>query len=248
VTTITAGRAYVAYCRVSTDRQGRSGLGLEAQQAVINAHLKPQDRLVAAPFVEVEPGRRASRPELEKALAKCRDTGATLLVAKLDRLSRSVPFLRSLVDGSVDVAFCDIPSLAPGAMCRFILTQMAAVAELEAGLVSERTKAALHAAKARGVKLGGYRGYRGGTPPDAHVGASAASLARSVRAAQFKATVAPTVNTLRDLGLSYRAIALRLDQDAVPSPTGRAWNHMSVKAVLTHRLSRNQCDSPPASV
>jgi hypothetical protein len=107
------------------------------------------------------------------------ETGATLLMAKLDRLSRSVPFLRSLADGSVRVAFCDMPQLAPRAMGRFILTQMAAVAELEAGLISERTRAALKAAKARGVKLGGDRGYRGGTPPDASQGAAAASLARN---------------------------------------------------------------------
>jgi DNA invertase Pin-like site-specific DNA recombinase len=106
----------------------------------------------------VESGRSTTRPELLKALQRCQQTAATLLVAKLDRLSRSVPFLRSLIDGSVDVAFCDMPQLAPGAMGRFILTQMAAVAELEAGLISERTRAALKAAKARGVKLGGGPG------------------------------------------------------------------------------------------
>jgi DNA invertase Pin-like site-specific DNA recombinase len=148
MTSIQTGRVYVVYCRVSTDRQGRSGLGLEAQRAAINASLRPGDRLLEPYFVEVESGRKTNRMALEKALQRCQETGATLLVAKLDRLSRSVPFLRSLIDGDVDVAFCDMPSLAPGAMGRFLLTQMAAFAELEAGLISERTKAALQAAKA----------------------------------------------------------------------------------------------------
>jgi DNA invertase Pin-like site-specific DNA recombinase len=228
----TTGRAYVAYCRVSTDRQGRSGLGLEAQMAAIRSFTMEADRLIGAPYVEVESGRSSLRPQLINALQRCQEAGATLLVAKLDRLSRSVPFLRSLIDGSVDVAFCDMPQLAPGAMGRFILTQMAAVAELEAGLISERTRAALKAAKARGVKLGGDRGYRGGTPPDASQGAAAASLARASKAMRFRAAVAPTVQALRDQGLSYRGIALRLDQDGVPSSSGRGWNHMAVMAVL----------------
>lgn len=236
-----AGRAYVAYCRVSTDRQGRSGLGLDAQRAAIDAFLKPSDRLLGSPYVEVESGRSTTRPELLNALQRCQETGATLLVAKLDRLSRSVPFLRSLIDGSVDVAFCDMPQLAPGAMGRFILTQMAAVAELEAGLTSERTTAALMAAKARGVKLGGDRGYRGGTPPDARQAAHAATLARKAKAARFRVSVAPTVRALRHQGLSYRAIAARLEEDGVPSPTGKGWNHMAVIAVLGPSRDKTMC-------
>src|SRR5690242_7129792 len=92
-----AGRAFVAYLRVSTDRQGKSGLGLEAQEAAIRAYLKPADRLLMHPFMEVESGRKADRPMLAQALAKCRKTGATLLVAKVDRLARNLPFLRSLI-------------------------------------------------------------------------------------------------------------------------------------------------------
>ncbi|MGG5889816.1 recombinase family protein [Falsiroseomonas sp. HC035] len=235
-TTTSHARTYVAYCRVSTDRQGRSGLGLEAQKAAIDAFLRPVDRLLLPHHVEVESGRKTARNELQAALQRCQETGATLLVAKLDRLSRSVPFLRSLIDGSVDVAFCDMPSLAPGAMGRFILTQMAAVAELEAGLISERTRAALTAAKARGTKLGGDRGYRQGTPPDARHGAAAAALVRTTTAIRFRSAVAPMVRALRDQGLSYRAIALRLDQQASPSPTGKAWNHMTVRAILQTAL------------
>src|SRR5690606_29222952 len=105
----------------------------------------------------VESGKRNDRPELARALSHAKLTGATLLVAKLDRLARNVRFLHSVLESGVEVAFCDLPQVQ-GAMGRFIVNQMAGVAELEAGLISERTKAALNAAKARGVQLGGYRG------------------------------------------------------------------------------------------
>jgi hypothetical protein len=139
------GRTFVAYLRVSTDKQGKSGLGLEAQQAAICAFLRPGDRLLSPPFLEVESGRSAARPKLREAITRAQSTGAVLLVAKLDRLARNLSFLRSLTDGGVDVAFCDMPHIPPGATGRFLLSQMALVAELEAGLISERTKAALAA-------------------------------------------------------------------------------------------------------
>jgi DNA invertase Pin-like site-specific DNA recombinase len=235
------GRVYVGYCRVSTDRQGRSGLGLEAQRAAIEAFLKPGDRLIEPIFVEVESGRKTARPELQGALRRCRETGATLLVAKLDRLSRNVPFLRSLVDGDVDVAFADMPSLN-GAIGRFMLTQMAAVAELEAGLISERTKAALAAAKVRGVKLGGDRGYRPPSPPDPAKGSQAAAEARKTRAAKLRVRLRPAVEALWRPGMSLRETAKRLNEQGIPGPSGRAWNHWAVKAVLaasrTPRITR----------
>ena len=148
---------YVPYVRVSTDKQGRSGLGLEAQQEAILAYLKPGDELLSRTFVEVESGKRSDRPELVKALDRAKLTGATLLVAKLDRLSRNSAFLNSILESSVEVAFCDRPDI-PGAMGKFFTQVMAAVAELEAAQISDRTKAALKAAKDRGVKIGGYRG------------------------------------------------------------------------------------------
>jgi DNA invertase Pin-like site-specific DNA recombinase len=186
---------------VSTDKQGRSGLGLEAQEAAITAFLRPVDRLLKQPYTEVESGRSTKRPKLAEALARCRKTGATLLVAKLDRLSRNVVFLRTLIDSGVDVVFCDLPHIPPGAMGRFLLTQMAAVAELEAGLVSERTKAALAAAKARGVKLGGDRGYRPTSPPDWRAGAKAGAEARSRLADHAAHKVASAIeDARRELG------------------------------------------------
>jgi DNA invertase Pin-like site-specific DNA recombinase len=228
---------FCAYLRVSTDRQGKSGLGLEAQQGAIVSFLRSSDRLVAT-FTEVESGKKATRPELHKALARCKATGATLLVAKLDRLSRNLPFLRSLIDGGIDVAFCDMPQVPAGAMGRFILTQMAAVAELEAGLTSERTKAALQAAKARGVVLGGDRGYRPPAPPDGHLGAAASVLARQANAAKFRFRMLPEVETMRNQGASLREIALSLNQQEVPTPRGKHWTAAAVRRLLnTGRLT-----------
>jgi DNA invertase Pin-like site-specific DNA recombinase len=225
-------RAYVAYCRVSTDKQGKSGLGLEAQKAVIDAFLRPQDRLLQPPYVEVESGRSVARPKLAEAMVRCRKTGACLLVAKLDRLSRNVPFLRSLIDGSVDVAFCDLPHIPPGAMGRFLLTQMAAVAELEAGLISERTKAALAAAKARGTKLGGDRGYRPAVPVDWRIGVKAAADARSRTADHAAHRLAPAIEAARqELGAdaSLHQIAAHLTAAGVQTPRGGAWTATAVR-------------------
>ncbi|MFC7553473.1 recombinase family protein [Pseudoroseomonas wenyumeiae] len=146
-------RTYVAYLRVSTDKQGRSGLGLEAQQAAIDVFLSPNDRLLSPPFIEVESGRKVGRPQLHAALALCRKRRATLLVAKLDRLARDAHFLLGLQKAGVDFVAADMPSAN-----RLTVGIMALVAEEEARAISARTKAALAAAKARGMKLGGDRG------------------------------------------------------------------------------------------
>src|SRR4051812_10364365 len=144
--------------RVSTAQQGRSGLGLEAQREIVTRFAAGGGCRLIGELVEVESGKRANRPELTCALALCRVHGAILVVAKVDRLTRSVGFLHKILGSGVEVRFCDLPHLE-GPTGRFMLNQMAAVAELEAGLISQRTKAALTAAKARGVKLGGDRGH-----------------------------------------------------------------------------------------
>ena len=146
-------RTFIAYVRVSTERQGRSGLGLEAQQAAIHAVLRAGDRLLAPAYVEVESGKRTDRPEPEKALARCRATGATLLIAKLDRLSRDAHFLLGLKKAKVEFVAADMPTADP-----LTVGIMALVAEEEARMISARTKAALAAAKARGQKLGRLAG------------------------------------------------------------------------------------------
>lgn len=152
-----ADGVFVAYYRVSTAKQGASGLGLEAQRKAVADYLNGGHWRIAAEFTEVESGRKAARPELEKALAAARLHKAPLIVAKLDRLTRSVSFLSRLLDAGVEVRFCDLPQIE-GPQGRFLLNSMVAVAELEAGLISQRTKAALAAAKARGKRLGGDRG------------------------------------------------------------------------------------------
>ena len=137
---------FVAYYRVSTDRQGRSGLGLDAQRAAVAEYLNGGSWTLAAEFTEVESGKRNDRPELEKALAMCRRTGATLVIAKLDRLSRNASFLLSLRDAGVEFVACDMPEAN-----RLTVGIMALMAEHEAEMASKRTKDALTAATARGL-------------------------------------------------------------------------------------------------
>ena len=139
-------RRYVAYYRVSTAKQGHSGLGLAAQREAVARYLSGNGWEIIAEFTEVESGTRGDRPELEKALAAARLHRCPLVVAKVDRLTRSVSFLSRLLEAGVEVRFADLPAIE-GPTGRFMLQQMAAVAELEAGLISSRTKAALAAAK-----------------------------------------------------------------------------------------------------
>src|SRR5262249_15108341 len=156
---MTSNGGFIAYYRVSTGKQGRSGLGIEAQRQAVAGYLNGGNWKIIGEFTEVESGRRSDRPSLDKALAAARVHQVPLVVAKVDRLTRSVAFLSRLLEAGVDVRFSDLPQIE-GPTGRFMLQQMAAVAELEAGMISARTKAALAAAKKRGKKLGGDRGAR----------------------------------------------------------------------------------------
>jgi DNA invertase Pin-like site-specific DNA recombinase len=138
---------YVAYLRVSTQKQGYSGLGLEAQREIIQKHL--YDITPISEFIEVESGRKSNRPKLKEALDLCRKTGATLIVAKLDRLARNVYFLSSLLESDVEIVFCDFPQAN-----KMVLHILSAISQYEAELTASRTKSALQAKKARGCKLG----------------------------------------------------------------------------------------------
>jgi DNA invertase Pin-like site-specific DNA recombinase len=209
---------FVAYYRVSTDKQGRSGLGLEAQKAAVARRLDGGPWRVVESCTEVESGRRKARPGLAKALAACKKHKAKLVVAKLDRLSRDVKFLLTLVDSGVEVLFCDLPDMGSGAMARFMLTQMAAVAELEAGLISERTKAALAAAKQRGVRLG--------------VTGAARAARFKAEAAARAAELAPVLRELKEKGMSLRGIAAELTKRQVRTLRGGAWHPQLVARVL----------------
>jgi DNA invertase Pin-like site-specific DNA recombinase len=163
VTEMANGR-FITYLRVSTDKQGQSGLGLEAQRKAVADYLNGGNWQLIAEHVEVESGRKSDRPALEAALAQCRAMRAALVVANVSRLTRNVAFLSKLLAADVEIRFADLPAIE-GATGKFLLHQMASVAELEAGMISERTKKALAAAKARGVALGGFRG-RAGTADD----------------------------------------------------------------------------------
>ena len=220
---------FVSYLRVSTDRQGRSGLGLEAQRETVSVFLNGGDWQLVDEFIEVESGRSSDRPELAKALARCRVMGSTLIVANVSRLTRNPDFMSRLVEAGVEVRFCDLPEIE-GPAGRFVLRQMLAVAELEAGLISERTKKALAAAKARGVKLGGdRRNLR-------NIGDKGREISRAVRTR--KATIragdlAPIILEIRASGASsLRQIAAALNERGIRTPRGSEWRAIQVKRVL----------------
>jgi DNA invertase Pin-like site-specific DNA recombinase len=144
---------FVAYYRVSTDQQGRSGLGLAPQKATVGQYVAGAAGAIVAEFQEVESAKRRDRPQLALTLGACRTHRARLIIAKLDRLARDAAFLLSIVHGAGEggLVFCDLPLLPPGPAGTFVLTMFAAVAELERGLISQRTKAALAVVKARGT-------------------------------------------------------------------------------------------------
>lgn len=222
---------YIAYYRVSTDRQGKSGLGIEGQREMVRQFLASSDGYPPfAEFVETESGRKNTRPELVKALAACRVHGATLIIAKLDRLARNAQFLMELVDNSERTPrFCDFPSIPEGAAGRFMLQQMAAVAELEAGLISERTKAALRAKVARDGQWN--RKAKHHLVPGA--GQEAAVKAAKDKADQKAADLASYIEGLREGGVtSLNALARLLNSQGIPTPRGGQWTATAVKRVV----------------
>ncbi|HTR84805.1 MAG TPA: recombinase family protein [Reyranella sp.] len=206
---------FVAYYRVSTARQGRSGLGLDAQRDAIRSYLATSSGDLLAEHTEVESGRRGDRPELAKALAACRLHRATLIIAKLDRLARNVAFVSNLMEAGVEFHACDMPVAN-----RLTVHMLAAVAENEARQISERTRAALAQAKRRGVILGGYRG-RVATDADRERAAAAKTALADARARDL----ADTLKALQAEGItSFRAIAKRLNDMSIPT-TGSADKH-----------------------
>jgi DNA invertase Pin-like site-specific DNA recombinase len=218
---------FLAYYRVSTGKQGKSGLGMEAQRQAVANYLNGGNWRIVGEFVEIESGRRSDRPELDKALVAARVRQLPLVVAKVDRLTRSVAFLSRLLEAGVDVRFADLPAIE-GATGKFLLQQMAAVAELEAGMISARTKAALAAAKRRGKKLGGDRGAR------LTVKARAAGRAVLMARAQERASdLAATIKELQAAGCeSLRAIAEGLEGRGIPAARGGKWSAVQVARLL----------------
>ena len=218
---------FISYLRVSTLRQGASGLGMEAQREAVTNYLNGGRWKLVREYVEVETGKSATRPQLAAALAEARVTGATLIVAKVDRLARNLGFLLSVLDGAGvgGVVFADLPAIPPGPTGRFLIQQMAAVAELEAGLISQRTKAALTAAKARGTKLGGFRGGPKVEP-------STGREAQQREAQRFAEAIGGRVLDMQRRGLSLRQTAVELTEAGIRTRRGGAWSAETVRDVL----------------
>ncbi len=216
---------FVAYYRVSTERQGRSGLGLEAQQASVRDYLNGGTWKLVAEVTEVESGKRNDRPKLAEALRLCRLHGATLIIAKLDRLARNVAFVSNLMEAGVDFTAVDFPQAN-----RLTVHILAAVAEHEAKAISQRTKAALQAAKTRGVRLGGDRGN---IRQIRAKGTAASVVSRVAKANARAADVLPVIRECQAGGRSLRAIAGELTARGIPTARGvGTWTAIQVRRVL----------------
>lgn len=221
MTTQKTGR-WIAYYRVSTARQGASGLGLEAQQEAVRTYLNGGDWQLVAEYTEVESGTKKgnNRPQLAKALAHAKRIGATLVIAKWDRLGRNVAFVSNLLESGVDFVAVDNPHAT-----RLTIHIMAAVAEEEARAISTRTKAALAAAKKRGVALG--------TPdnltPEAQAKGAEATKGKAVEA---YSKIAPLILSLRAKGYSLREIADHLNRIGEVTVTGLSFNASTVKRII----------------
>lgn len=232
-------RRYVSYLRVSTDKQGIRGLGIEAQRNEVASFVRnagPSAKLLGE-YLEVESGRKADRPQLLKAMDHARNAGATLLIAKLDRLSRDVHFLTGLERSGIEFIACDLPNAN-----RLTITILAAVAEHERELISQRTKAALAVARDK-VRHNGQRKHpsikRLGNPQGAsllkHHGNARAIAAVQASAHITRQRLSPILNELSQQGItSTRGIANALNERGVLTPRGGHWHHTSV-----HRLIQN---------
>ena len=212
--------SFVCYFRVSTFRQGESGLGLDGQRAAVEAFVRQHGGAIVGQYVEVESGRKSDRPERGKTLAAARKGRATLLIAKLDRLARNVAFIANLMDAGCDFVACDQPFAS-----RLTLHILAAVAEDEARRISERTKAALQAAKARGVKLGS---------PIAAETAATARAAWSAERQRKNSTTRTVIEDIRRSGVvTLVGIAQVLEDRGIKTPAGRpTWAPAQVSRLL----------------
>lgn len=201
---------FISYIRVSTERQGKSGLGLEAQKSVVDAFVAQSDGKLIDEYVEVESGKRNSRAQLQAAINACKRQKATLIIAKLDRLARNVHFISGLIESGVYFRAADMPNAD-----KFMLHVYAAMAEEEGRRISERTKHALQAAKKRGVKLG--------------VSCQKLAAKKIDEADRYSRTIGPIIEGLKAQGMSIRNIADRLNSDNIMSYSGGKWHPTTVQ-------------------
>lgn len=222
---------YTAYYRVSTRQQGNSGLGLEAQKTAVSNFIKSRGATeVPPPFIEVESGKNNNRPKLKQAIKHCKQNGTTLLIAKLDRLSRNASFILNLKDelqqANVEFIACDMPQANT-----LTLGIMAVMAQHEAEIISERTKAGLAEAKRRGVELGNPENLTDEAREKAH-----ASISRKARTDQSVRHAFHFIKPLRDRGLSYGKIADQLNSEGYKTRTGKDFHAIQVQRIYK-RLS-----------
>jgi len=222
-------KRYIGYHRVSTQRQGESGLGLEAQRAAVAGFVNGHGELIGE-FTEVESGKRVDRPELAKALAQAKRGKATLVVAKLDRLARNVAFLSAMMDSTVPFVACDNPHAN-----RLTLHILAAVAEAEAVAISQRTKAALAAYKARGGKLGAQNSKCRSISimrEASQRGQVRGALQNKVRAREAYVDLILLMQGLRAAGRSLQQISGELNRMGHSTRTGKPWGPVQVMRAL----------------
>jgi DNA invertase Pin-like site-specific DNA recombinase len=217
---------FISYLRVSTKRQGASGLGLEAQRQAIADYLNGGHWELVQEFMEVESGKRhENRPKLSAALQACKATGSKLIIAKIDRLARNVAFVSNLMEAGVEFVAVDLPGAN-----KFTVHVMAAMAEQEREAISKRVTEALRAAKARGVKLGNPHGLPEGAWRD---GVAMSLIVRKKKAAEHASRVYDVIKQCRDEGLSLRAVAQRLTEEKKLTPRGKGvWMAATVKSVI----------------
>lgn len=223
---------FLSYYRVSTDKQGKEGFGIDAQKAAVARHVG--NRKILAEYTEVESGRKNERPEMMKALKHARMTGATLVIAKLDRLSRNAHFISELMEAKVNFVACDLP-----AADQMTIRVLAAVAQQEAESTSRRTKEALAAAKARGVKLGSPQNA---TAEGRRKGARIAAARRSQKQSAFRAEIEEVLRDMRGDSLERiprQEMADRLNIMGLKTARGIPWTPQAVSSLkLKQRKSR----------
>ena len=216
---------FVSYVRVSTKDQGRSGLGVEAQKETVRQFLNGGNWQLVGEFEEHESGKRNDRPKLRAALDMCKMKGATLIIARLDRMSRNAAFITALMDSKVKFLCCDMPTAN-----EFTITVMAALAQQERANISRNTKAALAAAKARGVELGNVRNA---TPEGRLKGNLNSAKARQQIAADRKEALKGVVASMYQTEGSFQKVADRLNREHYEAPrVGCSWHANTVKRLL----------------
>ena len=213
---------FVAYLRVSTEKQGEQGHGISAQRQAIQNYLAASNGELLDEHVEVESGKKNDRPELKKAINRCKTSRSTLIIAKLDRLSRNMAFIANLMDAGIDFIACDNPFAN-----KLTIHILAAIAEHEREMISRRTREALAAAKAKGVQLGGYRG----TTLTDKIRQDALE-SRWTKSKEYSANVIPMIREQLKAGYSLNATARILNQQRIVTVRGGTWTAKSVSRVV----------------